>query len=298
MVLAVVRSSPAAPPASVSPSPAPCRRWPRPQRRPAARPLARTATLGRSRRSWTTPTASWRCRRASAYAVVTHTGADRARRDGQGLTPSDHDGMAVFDAGRGRLHLIQNHELDAGRGRSAYRTSRARSTTRAPSTAGGCTVIKTDRARPQPRRVRRHLRHLANCAGGPDPVGHLADLRGDRDQGRDRVDRQRRADRRLRRRTTATSSRSSADGRSLPEADQVPGPVRPRGAGRRPGRAPSVYLSEDASSPNGLFYRWTAPRGVKLGPGVAQPPRPERRRARGDGRSSWTTARCCPTSPT
>jgi secreted PhoX family phosphatase len=30
-----------------------------------------------------------------------------------------------------------------------------------------------------------------------------------------------------------------------------------------------VYLSEDASGPNGLFYRWTAPSRVELGPGVA-----------------------------
>ena len=30
-----------------------------------------------------------------------------------------------------------------------------------------------------------------------------------------------------------------------------------------------VYLSEDASNPNGLFYRWAAPAGVKLGAGVA-----------------------------
>jgi uncharacterized protein len=30
-----------------------------------------------------------------------------------------------------------------------------------------------------------------------------------------------------------------------------------------------VYLSEDASGPNGLFYRWTAPSGVRLGPGFA-----------------------------
>ncbi|MEK8107138.1 alkaline phosphatase PhoX [Micromonospora sp. M12] len=29
-----------------------------------------------------------------------------------------------------------------------------------------------------------------------------------------------------------------------------------------------VYLSEDADEPNGLFYRWTAPHGVKVGPGV------------------------------
>jgi secreted PhoX family phosphatase len=30
-----------------------------------------------------------------------------------------------------------------------------------------------------------------------------------------------------------------------------------------------VYLSEDASGPNGLFYRWTAPSGVRLGLGLA-----------------------------
>ncbi len=30
-----------------------------------------------------------------------------------------------------------------------------------------------------------------------------------------------------------------------------------------------VYLSEDASTPNGLFYRWTAPEAVKLNAGVA-----------------------------
>jgi secreted PhoX family phosphatase len=30
-----------------------------------------------------------------------------------------------------------------------------------------------------------------------------------------------------------------------------------------------VYLTEDASSPNGLLYRWTAPAGYKLGAGMA-----------------------------
>jgi secreted PhoX family phosphatase len=43
------------------------------------------------------------------------------------------------------------------------------------------------------------------------------------------------------------------------------------GAGRRtvdPDRK-HVYLSEDASGPNGLFYRWTAPPGTRLGRGVA-----------------------------
>ncbi len=30
-----------------------------------------------------------------------------------------------------------------------------------------------------------------------------------------------------------------------------------------------MYLSEDASSPNGLFYRWTAPGSLRLSAGIA-----------------------------
>src|SRR4051812_5935453 len=48
-----------------------------------------------------------------SYTVVTRAGQTQLQ-DGQGPTPSNHDGMAVFDAGRGRLRLIQNHELPAG----------------------------------------------------------------------------------------------------------------------------------------------------------------------------------------
>ncbi|WP_405431639.1 alkaline phosphatase PhoX [Micromonospora sp. NBC_00617] len=46
-----------------------------------------------------------------SYTVVTRTGVTRLDR-GQGTTPSDHDGMAVYDAGHGRYTLIQNHEID------------------------------------------------------------------------------------------------------------------------------------------------------------------------------------------
>ena len=62
-----------------------------------------------------------------AYTVVTYAGRTRLN-DGQGPTPSNHDGTAVFDARRGRLRLIQNHELALVR-RSASRTSPAPSTT-------------------------------------------------------------------------------------------------------------------------------------------------------------------------
>ena len=30
-----------------------------------------------------------------------------------------------------------------------------------------------------------------------------------------------------------------------------------------------AYMSEDASGPNGLFYRWTAPDGMRLRAGLA-----------------------------
>ena len=59
-----------------------------------------------------------------------------------------------------------------------------------------------------------------------------------------------------------------------------------------------VYLTEDASGPNGLVYRWTAPRGVRLRRGHRQPAQRHRRHARGDADPASTTAASCPTSPT
>ena len=105
-----------------------------------------------------------------------------------------------------------------------------------------------DRPRgPQPRRVRRPLRHRLQLRGRAHPVGDLADLRGDRGPGRGRVG-------------------GGRPVRRLPEGPRL----RLRGVGRRHGRpdgrsrawagtptrrwrstrtAPSVYLSEDADGP-------------------------------------------------
>ena len=63
------------------------------------------------------------------YEVVTYAGRTKLR-DGQGPTPSNHDGTAVFDAGRDRLRLIQNHELPRGLAARRAARHRARSTTR------------------------------------------------------------------------------------------------------------------------------------------------------------------------
>ncbi len=223
-----------------------------------------------------------------SYTIVTRTGVTRLDR-GQGVTPSDHDGMAVYDAGHGRYTLIQNHEIDPAcrvrraarqgdglrRGRrQRRRLHRDQDRPGGPATCGEWVGISGT---------------ISNCAGGADPLGHLAHLRGDR--GPRRRQRGRPAARPAStRRTTATSSRCSG-----PTAAPTRSRSRPRAATRtRPWpstrTAPGSTSPRTPSGPNGLFYRWTAPHGVELGPGVAtrlgdRTPASSRR-----CRSSWTTA--------
>jgi len=58
------------------------------------------------------------------------------------------------------------------------------------------------------------------------------------------------------------------DGRSIPKPIKAFGRYAHEALAIDPSRK-HVYLSEDASNPNGLFYRWTAPHGVKLKAGIA-----------------------------
>jgi secreted PhoX family phosphatase len=199
-----------------------------------------------------------------SYAVVTYAGRTQLD-DGAGPTPSNHDGTAVFDAGRGRLRLIQNHELPAG---SRLGVPHAEGSVYDPTAlmAGGCTVIETDRRG-------RNLGEwvgisgtLTNCAGGPTPWGTWLTCEETETRG-----------------GTAWSGNGQsgtysldhgyvfevfADGRMLPEPIKAFGRYAHEALALDPTRT-QVHLSEDASNPNGLFYRWTAPKGVELGPGIA-----------------------------
>jgi secreted PhoX family phosphatase len=199
-----------------------------------------------------------------SYEVVTYAGKT-SLKSGQGPTPSNHDGTAVFEAGQGRLRLIQNHELPAGSPLGVPHVAGTVYDAGAPN-AGGCTVIETDRRG-------RNLGEwvgisgtLVNCAGGPTPWGTWLTCEETEIKA-----------------VTAWSANGQsgtygldhgyvfevfADGRTLPKPIKAFGRYAHEALAVDPTRT-QVYLSEDASNPNGLFYRWTAPRGVQLKPGIA-----------------------------
>ena len=129
--------------------------------------------------------------------------------------------------------------------------------------AGGCTVIETDNAGNNYGEWVGISGTLTNCAGGPTPVGHLADLRGDRDQagrpgrrGQRTYPGPRLRLRGLRRRHATSPSRSRPSAAT---------PTRRWRSTRPQARLPLGGRQR----PNGLFYRWTAPAGVRLAPGIA-----------------------------
>lgn len=199
-----------------------------------------------------------------SYAIVTRAGVTRL--DEGGRTPGDHDGMAVFSAGRGRYRLVQNHESDPG---AELGVPHVRGTVYDPGAVdgGGCTVITTD-ARGRNRGEYVGISGtVVNCAGGPTPWGTWLTCEETEDKAgpweNEDTDR------------TGVFEKDHgyvfevfADGRNVPR------PIKAFGRFSHEALAIDraqrhVYLSEDADGPNGLFYRWRAPRGLRMGPGLA-----------------------------
>jgi secreted PhoX family phosphatase len=99
-----------------------------------------------------------------SYKVLSRQGDQL--RSGEGLVPSNHDGMGAFAGRRGRVHLVRNHE---NRATGLIGVPTVTGLTYDPGAKGGCTVLELD-GRNNVLGERVGIAGTAvNCAGGPTP---------------------------------------------------------------------------------------------------------------------------------
>ncbi|MGK5728397.1 alkaline phosphatase PhoX [Streptomyces sp. URMC 124] len=192
-----------------------------------------------------------------SYRVVTRTGVTKLESGEP--TPSNHDGTAAFPGPRGATVLVNNHELKGPRGGWKHPVPLTEGLVYDPAASGGCTVVE----------VSHDGSHVAervgiagtstNCAGGATPWGTWLTCEETEDK--------------------AGQNGMTKDHGYVFEVDphdrranRAPQPVKALGRYAHeavvtdPSRG-HLYLTEDASGPNGLLYRWTPPKGFRHGRG-------------------------------
>ncbi|MFD7234068.1 alkaline phosphatase PhoX [Streptomyces syringium] len=192
-----------------------------------------------------------------SYRVITRTGVTKLESGEP--TPSNHDGTAAFAGSRGSTLLVNNHELGGARTKWPHPVPLAPGLVYDPAAAGGCTVVE----------VAGRGGHVAewvgiagtstNCAGGSTPWGTWLTCEETEDK--------------------AGKNGMTKDHGYVFEVDpkdrracRDPRPIKALGRYAHeavvvdPKRG-HLYLTEDASGPNGLFFRWTPPQGFEHGRG-------------------------------
>ncbi|GGT78525.1 alkaline phosphatase PhoX [Streptomyces coeruleorubidus] len=191
-----------------------------------------------------------------SYRIITYSG--RTKLESGEFTPSNHDGTAAFDGPRGTTLLVNNHELKGPRANWKYPVPLTEGLVYDPAAAGGCTVVEI---RPDGRVAEwvGIAGTSTNCAGGSTPWGTWLTCEENSDR--------------------AGVNGMTKDHGYVFEVDPSDrranrGPKPLKFFGRYDHEAVVIdpkrghaYLTEDDDEPNGLFYRWTPPKGFAYGPG-------------------------------
>ncbi|MEV6618180.1 alkaline phosphatase PhoX [Streptomyces sp. NPDC051051] len=190
------------------------------------------------------------------YRIITHSG--KTKLESGEPTPSNHDGTATFDGPRGTTLLVNNHELKGPRANWKYPVPLTEGLVYDPAASGGCTVVEV-RPGGQVAEWVGIAGTSTNCAGGSTPWGTWLTCEENSDR--------------------AGTNGMTKDHGYVFEVDP-----RDRRANRDPKplkffgrydheavvidpRRGHAYLTEDAASPNGLFFRWSPPPGFEHGRG-------------------------------
>jgi secreted PhoX family phosphatase len=190
-----------------------------------------------------------------SYTLVAQSGVTPTS---DGLFPSDPDGMGIFRGRAGGSVLVTNHENS---GAEAHRVPTVAGVTYDPGAIGGTSTVLVDHRGARVDAYTSLAGTHNNCAGGITPWGtwltcEETEARAGGALTKDHgyvfeVDPHSRG---------ANLERSAVPLKFLGRYAHEAVAVDPRRG--------HIYLTEDAGTPNGLYYRWTPPRGFRGGKGA------------------------------